>query len=506
MIEYGLSVSLNGTPRTPVTPRGNSPEGCEFCYTPGRRRSRKMNFGDLVMVVDGDREKEEEGSEYESISPRVCFSEMVRRLDFTMESAELSPVPFSSVSVSVSRNNGAGAVPGGEDEDDACCSGGRGGLLQEQQEPSIGDCTVCYQPLQERRNHVFTLCGHLFCVQCLLKWWDTSSTCPLCRAELLNVEDDDDDDTEDIDSELDAALDAALGHADADADADAVEGRDAWMRPPPDYEIERIQIQPQANLNDRVYIGSSDSSDHGESDTGDSIDLHIRNTSLINRYRFQDSEWRWSFHCASIETSPNYDDTVYPLSQADIDGLRENREIATTLFARMRFRETMFQPDVQFLGEVWSGSWIPKSEWIDIMRHHQPVTYSESDDAIQTIMYEFVIRRGSNISPYHEVNIFGFIKDVAIQQTVEYDEHTGEEISRDRMDYDWENIVEYTFVAEVFTPTDFYIHGDWSDPNQCRSYGGYNMTDGTITTQQVMIPFSQIRRLYRMNGHERWYA
>ena len=229
MIEYGLSVSLNGTPRTPVTPRGQSPEGCE-CDAPGRRRARKMNFGDLIVVDGNNREKEEEGSEYGSISPRVCFSEMVRRLDFTMESAELSPVPFSSVSVSVSRNNGAGvggadgagAVPGGEDEDDACCSGGRGGLLQEQEEPSIGDCTVCYQPLQERRNHVFTLCGHLFCVQCLLKWWDTSSTCPLCRAELLNVEDDDDD-TEDIDSELDAAL----GHADADADAYADADADA---------------------------------------------------------------------------------------------------------------------------------------------------------------------------------------------------------------------------------------------------------------------------------------
>lgn len=488
MIEYGLSVSLNGTPRTP---HAYSPvnDACGGCGAP----RKMMKFGDFVDDDEERSESDNGDNGDESISPRVLFTDNVsRQLNFSsllFNNNESSPVSFASVSIP--RNGDVGGA----------------GVVKTNEPESIGDCTVCYQPLQERRNHVFTLCGHLFCVQCLLKWWDTSSTCPLCRAELLNVEDDDDD-TEDIDSELDAALDAvldaALGHA--DADADAIEGRDAWMRPPPEYEIERIQIQPQANLNDRVYIGSSDSSDRDESDTGDSIDLHIRNTSLINRYRFQDSEWRWSFHCASIETSPNYDDTVYPLSHTDIDGLRENREIATTLFARMRFRETMFQPDVQFLGEVWSGSWIPKSEWIDIMRHHQPVSYSESDDAIQTIMYEFVIRRGSNISPYHEVNIFGFIKDVAIQQTVEYDEHTGEEISRDRMDYDWENIVEYTFVAEVFTPTDFYIHGDWSDPNQCRSYGGYNMTDGTITTQQVMIPFSQIRRLYRMNGHERWSA
>ena len=500
MIEYGLSVSLDGTPRTPnaYSPTSDAYGGC------GAPR-KMMKFGDFIDD-DGERSEGENGDGGdESISPRVLFPDDVsRRLDFSsmlFNNHESSPLSFASVSIP---RNGAAGV-----------GGGAGGVETNEPE-SIGDCIVCYKPLQKKANHVFTICGHLFCIYCFLRWWDTSSTCPMCRAELFDPNANADDNAAAaaaavVDPDAAAVADA-IEDAVADAVADAIEGRDAWMRPPPDYEIERMQIQAQANLNDRVYIDRSDSdsdresdreSDRGESDTGDSIDLHIRNTTLINRYRFQDSEWRWSFHRASIETSPTYDDTVYPLSQADIDGLRENRQIATTLFARMRFRETMFQPDVQFLGEVWSGSWIPKSEWIDIMRHHQPVSDSESDDAIQTRMYEFVIRRGSNISPYHEVNIFGFIKDVRIQQTVEYDEHTGEEISRDRMDYDWENIVEYTFVAEVFTPTDFYVHGGYDDPNQYRSYGGYNMTDGTITTQQVMIPFSQIRRMYRMNGNER---
>jgi hypothetical protein len=495
MIEYGLSVSLDGSPRTP---HAYSPSN-DACGGGGGAPRKMMNFGDFVDE-DGESGEGENGDNVDSISPRVLFPNddgdgVSRRLDFSsilFNNHESSPVSFASMSIP--RNGGAG-------EEKGCAA--------ETSEPeSVGDCIVCYKPLQKQVNHVFTMCGHLFCIYCFLRWWDTSSTCPMCRAELFdpnaNAADDnavaaaaavvvDPDAAEVADAIEDAVVDAV---------ADAIEGREAWLQPPPDYEIERMQIQAQANLNDRVHIGSSDSDSDRESDTGDSIDLHIRNTTLINRYRFQDSEWRWSFHRASIETSPNYDDTVYPLSQADIDGLRENREIATTLFARMRFRETMFQPDVQFLGEVWSGSWIPKSEWIDIMRHHQPVSDSESDHAIQTRMYEFVIRRGSNISPFHEVNIFGFIKDVTIQQTVEYDDD-GEEISHDRMDYDWENIVEYTFVAEVFTPTDFYIHGGRYDPTPYRSYGGYNMTDGTITTQQVTIPFSQIRRMYRMNGHER---
>jgi hypothetical protein len=495
MIEYGLSVSLDGTPRTPhaYSPVNDAYGGCGG---DGGAPRKMMKFGDFIdddgESGEGDNGDGDNGDGgHDSISPRVLFPDDVsRRLDFSsmlFNNHESSPVSFASVSIP---RNGAAGVEGG----------GPGGVETNEPE-SVGDCNVCYKPLQKKANHVFTMCGHLFCIYCFLRWWDTSSTCPMCRAELFDPNANADDNA------VAVAVADAIEDAVADAVADAIEGRDAWMRPPPDYEIERMQIQAQANLDERVYIDSSDSDSDRESDresdTGDSIDLHIRNTTLINRYRFQDSEWRWSFHRASIETSPNYDDTVYPLSQADIDGLRENRQIATTLFARMRFRETMFQPDVQFLGEVWSGSWIPKSEWIDIMRHHQPVSDSESDDAIQTRMYEFVIRRGSNISPYHEVNIFGFIKDVRIQQTVEYDEHTGEEISRDRMDYDWENIVEYTFDAEVFTPTDFYVHGGYDDPNQYRSYGGYNMTDGTITTQQVMIPFSQIRRMYRMNGNER---
>ena len=51
-------------------------------------------------------------------------------------------------------------------------------------EVSVGDCAVCYAPLPARSNHVFTSCGHLFCVKCLLSWWEVSTTCPMCRGEI----------------------------------------------------------------------------------------------------------------------------------------------------------------------------------------------------------------------------------------------------------------------------------------------------------------------------------
>jgi hypothetical protein len=184
--------------------------------------------------------------------------------------------------------------------------------------------------------------------------------------------------------------------------------------------------------------------------------------------------------------------TNRPLSEAEIQGLRENRVIAMTLFARMRFRETLFESSTLFMGRVWDGVFVQKNEWIDIMHYMWYPLSSES------IMYEFVIRRNSAISPLYEVNIFGFIKDVMIQRTVDYNADADADA-----DDDWEESHEYVFIADVFTSTDFYIHNEWGNPaNAPRSYGRYHMEEGTITPQELIIPFSQVRRLYIINGHE----
>ncbi|XP_026124650.1 peroxisome biogenesis factor 10-like [Carassius auratus] len=41
-------------------------------------------------------------------------------------------------------------------------------------------CILC---LEERRNTSCTLCGHLFCWECITEWCNTKTECLLCRAK-----------------------------------------------------------------------------------------------------------------------------------------------------------------------------------------------------------------------------------------------------------------------------------------------------------------------------------
>ncbi len=77
---------------------------------------------------------------------------------------------------------------------------------------------MCYMNLPLRSNHIFTMCGHLFCVRCLLKWWDTAITCPICRAELFQHE------AVPPAVEAEAAVEAAV-------EAEAAEAVDAEIEP-----------------------------------------------------------------------------------------------------------------------------------------------------------------------------------------------------------------------------------------------------------------------------------
>ena len=175
MVESGLSVSVESSPKTPLTPResviisGN-------CGAPLKKRIQHVgDYAHLTVVGECDRE-----CQGESISPRVLFPEQqsntgpVRRLlDFSTDTfstvgfasaSELSPPPTWE-----STFNTIGRMPDDDDEDD----------------DTVGDCSVCYASLPLRANHVFTSCGHLFCVKCLLTWWLTSPSCPMCRTNLL---------------------------------------------------------------------------------------------------------------------------------------------------------------------------------------------------------------------------------------------------------------------------------------------------------------------------------
>jgi hypothetical protein len=505
MIEYGLTVSLESSPRTPTTPNTpstpkpemniDSPSFHGRCNAPIRK---KLSFSDLM-------EEDNENNESESISPRVLFMDaendvvdrhVARRLDFSSlslndsDNFHLSPV--ERVVGSISMLSCGGGVVVSRNGKEVCetncdCSS-----------CSVGECGVCYANLPLRANHVFTLCGHLFCTRCLLKWWDTSTTCPICRAELYDADDA-------VDNEASGA--SAGGGGDVDNEAE-----NNWMQHSEDdeeYEYnEDVEDNEDARdvaadnqaadeyINDIIHTHvnqaiwndvnddtSSDDNDSHDENNGRRNRVDIRNVLLIDRYKYLDCEWRWS---TSI-SDPNLDDTVYPLLQEEIQNLRENRDIVMTLFGRMRFRDTLFHSE-HFLGDVWRGLWTPKCDWPNIENLHLISNQNRSR------IYEFVIRRGCATSPVFEVSMFGFINNVSIKRIDDYDPSV-------HLDHDWENHSEYVFVADVFTPTDFFVY-----EGGYQSYGGYDMTEGTITTQQISIPFSHVRRLYRITPNDRWYV
>jgi hypothetical protein len=403
-----------------------------------------------------------ECEEEQSVSPRVLFEchlshrDVARRLEF---GGDLSPIPLAT----------AGSVS---------CEQTFATTTMSMKEPdNIGDCSVCYQPLPLRSNHVFTICGHLFCVKCLLIWWDTATTCPMCRADILEHEEERPDVSHVNNAQPPPVVHELDDSDDHDSDDDDDEHDD-------EHDDESIHSSSSSSSSSD-YIGRDDEHENLNDDGG-----HVRqDITLINQYLHQDDEWDWSGGAQNSQSSNPYsDDTVYHLNYYEILGLRENREAAISIFARMRFRETLFSSESIRSVDI---RMIQKHEWSGIM-----TAYQRSLPSIETVLYEFVIKKHSIISPTIEVGVFGFIKDVLIVP-VDHENTAAAAVADDVSDYDWEQMHQYIFVANVFTPSDFYIE---NGSNVLRGFGEYNMTEGTITTEELYIPFSQIRRLYRMEG------
>jgi hypothetical protein len=219
MTEYELSVSFEeeGTPMTPMGGAADGFDGEYYCCAPPRPHHARMKLGgDSDDGGDGECDEDEghEGDSVESISPRVLFPEVDvrRRLDFS--SLSLSPiVPRSSSSPPPSRppTSTERILVCDDDCSSACCS--------------VGECGVCYMTLPLRANHIFTMCGHLFCVRCVLKWWDTATTCPICRAELFQHEAVPPAVAEAEEAAVEAAVDAAVVEAEREPTYDDIINR-----------------------------------------------------------------------------------------------------------------------------------------------------------------------------------------------------------------------------------------------------------------------------------------
>ena len=46
-------------------------------------------------------------------------------------------------------------------------------------------CCICFDEYRNNANFAVTLCGHKFCLQCILKHSKEQSKCPICRTDLF---------------------------------------------------------------------------------------------------------------------------------------------------------------------------------------------------------------------------------------------------------------------------------------------------------------------------------
>ena len=49
------------------------------------------------------------------------------------------------------------------------------------------DCPICYDTIFKNKKCVKLKCGHIFCIKCIICWWDVQDpikNCPYCRTEL----------------------------------------------------------------------------------------------------------------------------------------------------------------------------------------------------------------------------------------------------------------------------------------------------------------------------------
>jgi len=443
MFQSGLSVSVESSPRTPSLVSGMNRSGFYGSGGDGDESGERLG----APLKKREEEDQEEGGE--SISPRVLFlssqsnrrQDVARRLDF-YSSGEWSPIPLAtSSSASAAASVAAASVASWEDAIPIV-------VRREPEEESVGDCGVCYLSLPKRSNHVFTACGHLFCVKCLLLWWDTSTTCPMCRADILDLDGD-------------AAVVGPALVSDSDSDPDSADDNDSSSASSDESQQE---INAVFDLMAREGVANDDNIGGREVEPPQPIPA-------IDQYLHTDAGVDWSILAG---TNPAHDDEAFQLTRHECMNIRWGRETAAMLWARRRFSETLFS-EIEFLGETFH-TFIQKINWLG---------FSAAADMGPHRMFEFVMCRTNVHNRGHETNFFGYISQVVIVQadnpvtTISYDAYA-----------EWENTHEYAFVVHVFSPT-------------TAPYDIYNIHENTYETTELLFRFADIRRMYSIQTCER---
>lgn len=423
----GISVSVPSSPRTP--PAVSSPR------VP---RIEEMGLGAPMKKM------REEAREEASISPRVLFpSSVARRLEF-YSSGEWSPIPVPSSSESPS------VAPASVASWEAAQP-----IMVERMdtEDTVGECNVCYMALPPRSNHVFTPCGHLFCVKCMLLWWDTSATCAMCRGEILDL----------ADGGGGGAAAAAVAAVESDADdEEEEEGGDA---------LPNFQFFLARAIADRAIADPAVHHQYYDDDSVGGRDVEPpRPISTMDQYLHIDADVEWASLHGGTGTNPPGDDLGVQLSRHECIHIRLNRDLASMLWARRRFNETLFS-EIEFLGETFH-TFIEKRHWPHFIN---------AADMGPHRMFEFVMCRTNVHNRGYETNFFGYISQfVVVDADRSYDGFA-----------DWENTHECAFVVHVFSPT--------TPPYN----NAYNIDDGSFETTELIFRFAEIRRLYSIQSTER---
>jgi len=380
------------------------------------------------------------------VSPPFYDSPSVRRRLQFSPSMSNSPVSLMSSSVSVE--------PHCREQTET--AGGAGGACADAKIASefVGECVVCYVDLPMRSNHIFTRCGHLFCVKCLFVWNEQKSTCPLCRMEIYqkdaSVKAADDDSDDDDDDEVEVAAGAAVAGGGADDN-------------------------PNNRWNNRaaIYWDNGDGWDVDEAHYGGSGRIP-RYLHRIDNYLHDDDDIQWT-------GSASEDDELFPLSRREAEELRDARRIGIQMIRRHTY-QTILLSDIIYNGEI-IHTFIPKDEYIEI---------SNSEIGRQDYhFYEFVMARRESSEPGEstiERNFFGFITEITVIEV-----RGANLLDRGLL---WEDTHEYCFVVEVFDPL-WRTGLSEQDETLVDSDGVIDISRG----ERMNLRFSEVRRLYSVWPH-----
>lgn len=116
----------------------------------------------------------------------------------------------------------------------------------------IGECGVCGDGLVSGRNQVYTMCEHLFCISCLLKWCKQCKehdipTCPLCRDPMYNnneVEDEVEGEVEDeVEGEVEDEVEGEIEDEDEAEEVEEATGGQPTFTSDEDRELHQNMLQ-----------------------------------------------------------------------------------------------------------------------------------------------------------------------------------------------------------------------------------------------------------------------